>query len=115
VTEARCRGCGRPLKSSTALLAGYGPRCAARRLKLLQAGEPVRLDAALASVALVTAHVSNVDVQVAELVEDADPVEVLRCLASMVARLLALRSEPAAVPLQDLAAFVVNIHGGGGA
>lgn len=100
-----------------AVLAGYGPRCAARRREELQSGPqgaaPVELDAWLSAVALVTAQIGSVDVRLVDLVEDADPAAVIRCLTWMASRLLVIRSEPPAGALQDLAAFAVNGRGSG--
>lgn len=118
MTGARCRRCGRPLSAPAAVLSGYGPRCAGLHLETLRAEQavmPAVVDGVLSAVALVTAEVQRVDVGLADLVEDADLVGVVRTLVTMVARLLLLRGEPPEAPLQRLAEYAVQRHAEGGA
>lgn len=115
MTGARCRRCGRPLSAPAAVLSGYGRRCAGLRLETLQAEMPTVVDGMLSAVALVTAEVQRVDVGLADLVEDADLVGVVRTLVTMVARLLLIRAEPPEAPLRRLAEYAVQRHAGGGA
>lgn len=115
MTATRCRRCGRPLRSAASVLSGYGTRCAGLHLETLHAEMPTVVNGMLSAVALVTAEVQRVDVGLADLVEDADLVGVVRTLVTMVARLLLLRAEPPEAPLQRLAEYAVKRHTEGGA
>lgn len=88
--DPRCRGgCGRPLTAPASVLAGYGPRCAARRLAEAADGP----SAAQTAVSLIAAHLAPIEnAEYGALLEGADTVHVARLLAAAIA--LALGRDP---------------------